>query len=60
MSRRTRITPAQLRRKFEQADAATERARRRKADLERACADWMVANRRWGLRPEAIRREIGA
>jgi len=55
-----RITRAQLRRKFQQADAASERARRRKADLDRACSDYMAATRRFGLRPEAIRQEVGA
>ena len=56
----TAPTRAEMRRMFREADKATKAARERENALKEACSRWMNANRRWGLRPEAIRHEVGA
>jgi len=53
-------TSAEMRRMFRAADEAAKAARERDNALKEACSRWMSANRRWGLRPEAIRHEVGA
>jgi len=53
-------TRAQMRRIFKQADKAAQQAREREKALNEACSRWTSATGRWGLRPEAIRQEVGA
>jgi len=53
-------TRAEMRRKFLKLAAAKAKAQRMEQQLAFDCARYASATGRWGLRPEAIRQEVGA
>lgn len=53
-------TRAEMRRRFLELAAAKAKAQRLEQQLALDCSRYASATGRWGLRPEAIRQEVGA